>query len=135
SSTFWPPPPSPSAGPPSPRSPPSWPPRRPTPASCPPASPGPAGSWRRSAPARSTSPWRRSSPGGCCEAAAVLTSWVPGAARSGFPAEHLPYGVFSVGSGDRRVGVRIGDSVLDLARLAETVDDLDRHAAGTFARP
>ena len=65
----------------------------------------------------------------------MLTSWVPGADRSGFPAEHLPYGVFSVGSGDRRVGVRIGDSVLDLARLAETVDDLDRHAAGTFARP
>ena len=65
----------------------------------------------------------------------MLTSWVPGADRSGFPAEHLPYGVFSVGAGGRRVGVRIGDSVVDLARLAETVDDLDRHAAGTFAQP
>jgi fumarylacetoacetase len=48
----------------------------------------------------------------------ALTSWVPGADGSGFPAEHLPYGVFSTPGGDPRVGVRIGDSVLDLARLA-----------------
>jgi fumarylacetoacetase len=54
----------------------------------------------------------------------VLTSWVPGADGSGFPAEHLPYGVFSEtdaagGSGGLpRVGARIGDWVLDLARLA-----------------
>jgi fumarylacetoacetase len=66
----------------------------------------------------------------------VLTSWVPGADGSGFPAEHLPYGVFSVDGDDPRVGVRIGDSVLDLARLAGAgVGDLDDHAAGTFARP
>jgi fumarylacetoacetase len=53
----------------------------------------------------------------------ALSSWVPGADRSGFPAEHLPYGVFSTAGdpGDPpRVGVRIGDSVLDLARLADT---------------
>ena len=48
----------------------------------------------------------------------MLSSWVPGADGSGFPAEHLPYGVFSAGGGDRRVGIRIGDHVLDLARLA-----------------
>jgi fumarylacetoacetase len=48
----------------------------------------------------------------------ALTSWVPGTDGSGFPAEHLPYGVFSVGDGPPRVGVRIGDSVLDLARLS-----------------
>ena len=66
----------------------------------------------------------------------MLTSWVPGADGSGFPAEHLPYGVFSVDDDDRRVGVRIGDRVLDLARLAEAdVGDLGDHAAGTFARP
>jgi fumarylacetoacetase len=48
----------------------------------------------------------------------MLSSWVPGADGSGFPAEHLPYGVFSGGGGERRVGIRIGDHVLDLARLA-----------------
>jgi len=34
---------------------------------------------------------------------------------SGFGLDHLPYGVFSVDGGARRVGVRIGDAVLDLA--------------------
>jgi fumarylacetoacetase len=59
------------------------------------------------------------------------TSWVPGADGSGFPAEHLPFGVFSVAGGPPRVGVRIGDHVLDLARLAE-----DRLIDGdVFARP
>ena len=55
----------------------------------------------------------------------MLRSWVPGADGSGFPAEHLPYGVFAEAVGSRltsagslpRVGVRIGDRVLDLARL------------------
>jgi fumarylacetoacetase len=51
-----------------------------------------------------------------------LTSWVEGADASGFPVEHLPFGVFTsgaTGGGDgARVGVRIGDHVLDLARLA-----------------
>jgi fumarylacetoacetase len=58
----------------------------------------------------------------------ALSSWVPGADGSGFPAEHLPWGIFSTeawGTGarrsadHRRVGVRIGDHVLDLARLAD----------------
>jgi fumarylacetoacetase len=48
---------------------------------------------------------------------------VPGADDSGFPAEHLPYGVFAEvdtsgpGAGRPRVGARIGDRVLDLAAL------------------
>jgi fumarylacetoacetase len=33
---------------------------------------------------------------------------------SGFGLDHLPYGVFSVAGGPRRVGVRYGDGVLDL---------------------
>ncbi len=33
----------------------------------------------------------------------------------GFGLDHLPYGVFSVDGGPRRVGVRRGDEVLDLA--------------------
>jgi fumarylacetoacetase len=66
----------------------------------------------------------------------ALTSWVSGADGSGFPAEHLPYGVFSDAGGARRVGVRIGDRVLDLARLADAgVGGLDALAAGAFAAP
>jgi fumarylacetoacetase len=70
----------------------------------------------------------------------VTTSWVPGADGSGFPAEHLPYGVFAeierdgdgAGAGRRsaRVGVRIGEHVLDLARLAQ-----DGLVAGAFDQP
>jgi fumarylacetoacetase len=54
--------------------------------------------------------------------ASVLNSWVDRADGSGFPAEHLPFGVFSTPGGGPRVGVRIGDRVLDLARL--TADGL-----------
>ena len=48
----------------------------------------------------------------------MLSSWVEGADGSGFPAEHLPLGVFSTGGGEPRVGARIGDQVLDLAQLS-----------------
>ena len=37
---------------------------------------------------------------------------------TGFDLDHLPYGVFSTPDGPRRVGVRIGDTVLDLAAVA-----------------
>jgi fumarylacetoacetase len=60
----------------------------------------------------------------------ALTSWVPGADGSGFPAEHLPYGVFSTPGNGPRVGVHIGDRVLDLARLAD-----DGLVDGPFERP
>jgi fumarylacetoacetase len=65
----------------------------------------------------------------------ALRSWVPGADGSGFPAEHLPYGVFSTGDGPARVGARIGDHVVDLARLA--ADDAGGVGAvgDVFARP
>ena len=45
----------------------------------------------------------------------MTSSWVPGADGSGFGADHLPYGVFSVDGGAPRAGVRIGGYVLDLA--------------------
>ncbi|HEX6421428.1 MAG TPA: fumarylacetoacetase [Acidimicrobiales bacterium] len=65
----------------------------------------------------------------------MLRSWVPGADGSGFPAEHLPYGVFATGDAPR-VGARIGDAVLDLARLsADGVGGLDELAGDSFARP
>ena len=60
----------------------------------------------------------------------MLTSWVVGADGSGFPAEHLPYGVFVEPGGVPRVGARIGDHVVDLARLAQ-----DRVLDGPFAQP
>ena len=36
----------------------------------------------------------------------------------GFGLDHLPYGVYSVGAGAPRVGVRLGDAVLDVATVA-----------------
>ena len=40
---------------------------------------------------------------------------VPG--DSGFGLHNLPFGVFSEGSGVRRVGVAFGDRVIDVSRL------------------
>jgi fumarylacetoacetase len=68
----------------------------------------------------------------------TLTSWVTGADGSGFSAEHLPFGVFSVdgGAAAPRVGVRIGDHLLDLAELArEGVGGLDALVGATGAAP
>jgi fumarylacetoacetase len=66
----------------------------------------------------------------------VLRSWVPGVDGSGFPAEHLPYGVFSQDGGPRRVGARVGEMVVDLARLAaEGVGGLGDLAGDPFAQP
>ncbi len=49
-------------------------------------------------------------------------SWVESANApgTGFPIQNLPFGVFSEGEGRRRVGVAIGDSILDLTALEET---------------
>ena len=46
-------------------------------------------------------------------------SWVDSANApdSDFPIQNLPFGVFSEGDGPRRVGVAIGDSILDLTAL------------------
>ena len=61
-----------------------------------------------------------------------MTSWVEGAAGSAYDVDNLPYGVFSVDDDAPRVGVRIGDQVLDIAPVAAT-EMLDVHAV--FARP
>ncbi|CAM3540241.1 fumarylacetoacetase [Tsukamurella ocularis] len=45
----------------------------------------------------------------------MTTTWAPVPAGSGFGVENLPYGVFRPTTGAPRVGVRIGDHVLDLA--------------------
>jgi fumarylacetoacetase len=49
-----------------------------------------------------------------------VTSWVEGAEGSLFDVDNLPYAVFSLEGDQPRVGVRIGDHVLDLAPLAAT---------------
>jgi fumarylacetoacetase len=49
-------------------------------------------------------------------------SWVESAnkADSGFPLQNLPFCAFQVRGGGQRLGVGIGDSILDLARLARS---------------
>jgi fumarylacetoacetase len=50
----------------------------------------------------------------------ALQSWVPTAhGHPDFPVQNLPYGVFSPGGGAARIGVAIGDFILDLQAAAE----------------
>src|SRR5215475_10650707 len=46
-----------------------------------------------------------------------LRSWVPVAADSDFPIQNLPFGVFRPLRSNARIGVAIGDQVLDLSAL------------------
>jgi len=48
----------------------------------------------------------------------MTMSWVPMPAESHFPIQNLPYGIFSVGSSERSIGVAIGDSILDLSQVS-----------------
>ena len=59
----------------------------------------------------------------------MTTTWVEGAAGSLFDIDNLPYGVFSSSGEQPRVGVRIGDHVLDLAPVAEIGDPASELAA------
>jgi fumarylacetoacetase len=56
----------------------------------------------------------------------TATTWVEGATGSLFDVDNLPYGVFSRPGEDPRVGVRIGEHVLDLAPVAAS-EMLDVH--------
>jgi len=52
------------------------------------------------------------------------TSWVGGAEPgSDFPLQNLPLGIFSLGQDERRPGVAIGDYILDLAAVADLLDE------------
>ena len=53
-----------------------------------------------------------------------MTGWVEVPDGSPFPVTNLPYGVFSTAEQSRRVGVALGEDVIDLAPLAEA-DGLD----------
>ena len=46
-----------------------------------------------------------------------LKSWVHVPENNDFPIQNLPFGIFRVGDNKPRVGIAIGDSVLDLSRL------------------
>src|SRR4051812_31300348 len=47
-----------------------------------------------------------------------MRGWVTGAAGSAYDLDNLPYGVFSTAGTDPRVGVRIGDFVMEAAAVA-----------------
>ena len=47
-----------------------------------------------------------------------MSSWIDVPEGSPFPATNLPYGVFSHGGEQPRVGVALGNDVVDLAPLA-----------------
>jgi fumarylacetoacetase len=66
----------------------------------------------------------------------ALRSWVPVAPESHFPIQNLPYGVFRR-DGEARVGVAIGDQVLDLSVLeaAGLLDTPALKGRGVFRRP
>lgn len=48
-----------------------------------------------------------------------MASWVPIEKTSDFSLQNLPYGIFSTKDSDPRIGVAIGEYVLDLKVLAE----------------
>lgn len=49
-----------------------------------------------------------------------LVSWVPSAnEHADFPIQNLPLGIFSPADGSRRVGIAIGDEILDVRGLSE----------------
>jgi len=65
----------------------------------------------------------------------TLRSFIPVDAASDFPIQNLPYGVFSTADGlAPRVGVAIGDFVLDLWQLAQNCR-IDLVEPGVFAAP
>ena len=49
-----------------------------------------------------------------------MRTWVDGATGSHHDVDHLPYGVFVTPTAEARLGVRIGDQVLDLGAAART---------------
>src|SRR5262245_51313350 len=68
----------------------------------------------------------------------LASSFVPVAPDSNFPIQNLPYGVFRPrGGGSPRIGVAIGDMVLDLAMLEEIglLDTPAVHGRGVFQEP
>ena len=53
-------------------------------------------------------------------------SWISGSEKSHFSIHNLPFGVFSVGNNQKRVGIAIGDQIVDMAVVSalELIKDL-----------
>ncbi|NQZ74005.1 MAG: fumarylacetoacetase, partial [Dinoroseobacter sp.] len=53
----------------------------------------------------------------------LIESWVTSAnsAETPFPLNNLPYGVFSVGDGPKKLGVAIGDDILDVELVCDAM--------------
>src|SRR5262249_41115788 len=71
--------------------------------------------------------------------ATALKSFIASASVSGcdFPIQNLPYAAFRrrSSSDGHRVGVAIGDEMLDVAAVADLLDGAARHAAAACAAP
>src|SRR6476646_8134798 len=67
----------------------------------------------------------------------ALCSWVPVAPESHFPIQNLPYGVFRRTGDTPRVGVAIGEHVLDLAAVeaAGLLDTPALRGRAVFGQP
>lgn len=53
----------------------------------------------------------------------AMASWLTIAPESDFSIDNLPYGVFSTANLAKRIGVAIGDHVLDLRTLSQEIPD------------
>ena len=62
-------------------------------------------------------------------------TWLDLPAHHPFGVHNLPYGVFSTGGADRRIGVRVGDHVLDLAACAERAGMESAAVGGPVRQP
>jgi fumarylacetoacetase len=61
----------------------------------------------------------------------ALTSWVDSAnGHRDFPIQNLPLGVFSAEGTERRIGVAIGDFILDLTQAIDLLDEEHREDLG-----
>src|SRR4051812_50064412 len=65
-----------------------------------------------------------------------MRGWVTGAAGSAYDLDNLPYGVFSTPGTDPRVGVRIGDFVMEASAVAALGGDAGEgpHLAPVWAQ-
>merc|ERR1712195_332079 len=63
----------------------------------------------------------------------IAMSWIQYDADTDFPIQNVPYGVFvPAGSDQARCGVRVGDTVVDLAAIES---ELPASVAGAFGQP
>ena len=47
-----------------------------------------------------------------------IKSWVEVSPNSDFPIQNLPFGIYSIGNGEKQVGVALGNYIIDMAELA-----------------